>query len=167
MLLFLSLTTVSTVAQVQNKVELREERKLANQQQIDVLVNSKMFVFVARIALPQGFRNMDLTSNPNYIQFHPQTIKSEMPFFGRAFSAIGYGLDGGLNFEGTPEEFTIEKAKKSYLIKAVVKGEKDTCRMNLSVFRNGSATLSISSNNRSTISYNGEIKPLEAKESKL
>ncbi len=41
-----------------------------------------MFVFIGKTAFPQGFRTMDLTTNSNYVEFHPDMIKSEMPFFG-------------------------------------------------------------------------------------
>lgn len=168
--IFLSLLMITGYAQEKSKKELKEERKIEKQKQTDVLVNSKMFVFVGKIAFPQGFRTMDLTTNPNYVQFHPDMIKSDMPFFGRAFSGVGYGDVGygdvGLKFEGIPQEFTIEKGKKSYQIKAVVRGDKDTYRLSLSVFFEGSATLSISSNNRSTISYHGELTPIEKKVTK-
>ncbi|TDE41915.1 DUF4251 domain-containing protein [Flavobacterium rhamnosiphilum] len=164
--IFLSLLMTTGYAQEKSKKELKEERKIEKQKQTAALVDSKEFVFIGKTAFPQGFRTMDLTTNSNYIKFQPDFIKSEMPFFGRAYSGVGYGGGGGLNFEGKPQEFTIEKGKKAYQIKAVVRGDKDTYRLLLSVFFEGSATLSISSNNRSTISYNGEITPIEKKEAK-
>ena len=164
--IFLSLIMAAGYSQEKSKKQLREERKIEKQNQTAALVDSKEFVFVGRTALPQGFRTMDLTTNPNYVQFRPNNIKSEMPFFGRAFSGVGYGSDVGLHFEGTPKEFSVEKGKKSYQIKVVVRGEKDTYTLLLSVFFEGSATLSISSNNRSTISYNGDITAIEKIEAK-
>jgi hypothetical protein len=166
LILFLTLFLTTSYAQEKSKKQLREARKIEKQKQTAALVDSKEFVFVGRTALPQGFRTMDLTTNPNYVQFRPDRIKSEMPFFGRAFSGVGYGNDVGLHFEGIPKEFTVEKGRKSYQIKVVVRGEKDTYTLLLSVFFEGSATLSISSNNRSTISYNGDITAIEKKESK-
>ncbi|TDE53057.1 DUF4251 domain-containing protein [Flavobacterium sp. GT3P67] len=166
LLIFLSLLMTTGYAQEKSKRQLREGRKIEKQKQTAALVESKEFVFIGRTALPQGFRTMDLTTNPNYVQFHPDKIKSEMPFFGRAFSGVGYGGDAGLHFEGTPQEFTVEKGKRAYKIKAVVRGDKDTYTLLLSVFFEGSATLSISSNNRSTISYNGDIFKIEKKEVK-
>jgi hypothetical protein len=166
LLLLLSLVVTISFAQEKTRKQLREARKIEKQKQTEILVNSKEFVFVARNALPQGFRMINLTSNSNYIKFQPDFIKSEMPFFGIAYSGVGYRSDGGLNFEGKPQEYTIEKEKKAYQIKAVVKGQNDVYSMFLSVFFDGSASLSISSNNRSTISYNGDIFKLEKKEAK-
>lgn len=165
LVLLLSLIVTSSFAQVKTRKELREDRKIEKQKQTEILVNSKEFVFVARNASPQGFRNIDLTTNPNYIKFSPDFIKSEMPFFGRAYSGVAYG-GGGLNFEGKPQEYTFKKEKKAYQIKAVVKGQNDVYTMYLSIFFDGSASLSINSNNRSGISYNGEIGPIEKKEIK-
>lgn len=76
---------------------------------------------------------------------------------------MAYRGDGGLNFEGKPQEYTFKKEKKAYQIKAVVKGQYDVYTLFLIVFYDGSASLSINSNNRSTISYNGEIGPIEKK----
>ncbi|MFE3867995.1 DUF4251 domain-containing protein [Flavobacterium sp. LS2P90] len=166
LVLLLYLVVTISFAQEKTKKKLREAGKIEKQNQTEILVNSKEFFFVVRNAAPQGFRNIDLTSNFNYIQFQPNFIKSEMPFFGTAYSDVAYRGDGGLNFEGKPQEYTFKKEKKAYQIKAKVKGQYDVYTMYLSVFFDGSASLSINSNNRSTISYNGEISPIEKKEIK-
>ena len=163
-IIFLSFIFATSYGQEKSKKQLREESKIEKQKQTAASVDAKKFIFIGRTALPQGFRLMDLSTNPNYVQFYPDNIKSEMPFFGRAFSGVGYNNDVGLHFAGTPQEFTVEKSKKSYQIKAVVKGDKDTYRLLLSVFFTGTATLSISSNNRSTISYNGDIHQIKNKD---
>ena len=166
LVLLLSLVVTMSFAQEKTRKQLREASKIEKQKQTEILVNSKEFIFVARNASPQGFSSVDLTTNPNYIKFQPDFIKSEMPFFGTAYSGVAYHGDGGLNFEGKPLEYTFKKEKKTYQIKAVVKGQYDVYTMYLSVFYDGSASLSINSNNRSTISYNGEIEPIEKKEIK-
>lgn len=166
LVVFLSFVITMGFAQEKTKKQLREERKVEKVKQTEMLINSKEFVFVAQRALPQGFRDMDLTTNPNFIEFKPDFIKSEMPFFGRGYSGIGYGGDDGLKFDGVPKEFTIEKTKKTYEIKASVRGEQDVFRIMLSVFFDGSATLTINSNNRSAISYYGTIFKIEKKEEK-
>jgi hypothetical protein len=166
LVLLLSLVVTMSFAQEKTRKQLREARKIEKQKQTEILVNSKEFVFVARNASPQGFGSVDLTTNPNYIKFQPDFIKSEMPFFGTAYSGVDYRGDGGLNFEGKPLEYTFKKEKKAYQIKAVVKGQNDVYTMFLSIFFDGSASLSINSNNRSIISYIGEIRPIEKKEIK-
>jgi len=83
-----------------------------------------------------------------------------------AFSGVGYVTDEGLKFTEKAEEFTIIKGKKNYQVRATVKGAKDTFRLSLSVGFEGSTSLTITSNNRSAISYSGEIKAYERKEEK-
>lgn len=156
---------VVTVGYSQEKTrkQLRTESKIEKGKQISVLVDAKEFAFVANRAFPQGFRSIDLTTNTNFIEFKPDFIKSEMPFFGRGYSGIGFGGDKGLKFEGKPSEFSIVKTKKTYELNATVRGEGDVFRITLSILFEGSATLSINSNNRSAITYYGEIFKIENK----
>jgi hypothetical protein len=157
--------SLSVIAQETDKKAAKEAKKLEKENQVKAMLDAKEFVFVAQRALPQGYKTVDLTTNPNFVKFHPDLIESSMPYYGRAYSGVGYGGDAGLKFEGKPDEFTIEKGKKSYEVKAKVKSTNDSYTLSLSVFPDGSANMNISSNNRSTISYNGEINaPEPAKE---
>ena len=157
--ILMSLVLTSAFSQEKSKKELKEEEKLQKQMQIEALVNSKDFVFVARYALPMGASQVDLTSNPNHAKFNPELMDGYMPFFGTATAGIGYGGDNTIKFKGKPESFTIEKNKKNFQVDAKVRGENDTYTLSLSVMFEGSASLSIISNNRSSISYQGEIFP--------
>ena len=150
-------------AQEKSKKQLKAERSIEKQRQTEAMINAKEFVFVGRTALPTGFKTMNLTSNTNFVKFHPDRIESYMPFFGKAYSGIGYGGDNGLKFEGKPEEYTFTREAKNYRINASVKGTNDYFKLTLSVSFEGSATLSITSNNRSPISYYGEISAPEKK----
>lgn len=163
LLFILTLMFTPVFAQKKSKKEIKEEKKLEKQKQVEELINSKTFEFVGRTAMPTGYKTVNLTTNTNYVKFQPELIDSYMPFYGRAYSGVGYGNDEGLKFTGKPEEFTITRGKKNYQVSATVKGEKDTFRLSLSVGFEGSASLTITSNNRSAISYSGEIKALEKK----
>ena len=108
--------------------------------------------------MPQSGSVINLTTEYN-VDFHPEWIKSDLPFFGRGFSGIGYGgNDAGIKFEGKPTVYTVEKKKKNYAITAAIRGERDSYSMMLTVYFDGSATLFVNSNNRSSISYDGDIK---------
>lgn len=153
---FLSLTQLS--AQEKSKKELKEQQKLEKQKKIALLVESKEFVFVANRVMPQSGRTINLTTD-YLVEFHPELIKCDLPYFGRAYGGIGYGSsDGGMKFEGKPSIYSIEKKKKAYYIKADVRGESDSYSLMLTVYFEGTANLSISSNNRSSISYDGDIE---------
>ena len=148
-------------SQEKTKKELKKERKIERQKQTEALVNSREFVFSARTAMPQGGRSIDLSSNPGSVKFLPDLIKSDMPYFGRVTGFVSYGGDGGMKFEGIPEGYTVTAEKKGYQVNAVVKGENDIYRLSLSVSLEGGASLAITSNNRSVITYSGEISAPE------
>ncbi len=144
-------------SQEKSKRALKEEKKIEKQQQVEALVNSKEFTFIAKKAQPQGSRSIDLSTNQGTVKFHPEMVESDMPFFGRAYSGAGYGGDSGMKFKGNPDEFTVVKKKNNYQVSAVVKGERDTYKLFLSISISGSASLSISSNNRSYIGFPVEL----------
>jgi len=148
-------------SQEKTKKELKKERKIERQKQTEALVNSREFVFSARTAMPQGGRSIDLSSNPGSVKFLPDLIKSDMPYFGSVTGFVSYGGDGGMKFEGIPEGYTVTAEKKGYQVNAVVKGENDIYRLSLSVSLEGGASLAITSNNRSVITYSGEISAPE------
>jgi len=148
-------------SQEKSKKELKEEEKLQKQKQIEELINTKNFVFKGRWALPMGAKQVDLSTNPNYVKFNPDLMDGYMPFFGTATTGIGFGSDNTIKFKDKPESFNIVKNKKNFQVDAKVKGENDVYRISLSVTFEGSSSMSIISNNRSTISYQGEILPAE------
>lgn len=161
LLILFVIGSLSVIAQQTDKKAAKQERKLEREKQVQAMLDAREFVFVGQRAIPTGYKSVDLTTNSNFVKFHPDLIESSMPYYGRAYSGVGYGGDAGLKFEGKPDEFTIEKGKKSYDVKAKVKDANDSYTITLSVFPDGSSTMNISSNNRSNISYNGEINAPE------
>jgi hypothetical protein len=162
----LAFITISVFPQEKTRKQIKEEQKLEKQKQTEALLNSKDFVFKARMANPTGMKSVNLATNPNYVKFNADMIESEMPYYGKAYASAGYGSETGLKFKGKPEVFEMTKGKKNYDIKVTVKGENDKYKLYLSVGSEGSATLSVSSNNRSNISYTGEISASENPEGK-
>jgi hypothetical protein len=145
------------LAQEKTKKELKAERELQKQKEIEALIDSKNFVFEAQKVSPQGARTLNLDYNTYFLKFNTEKTTCDLPFFGRAFN-IPYGGDGGIKFEGVPEDVKIEKKKKSYNVKAIVKGKDDVYTLYFNIFFDGGATLSVNSNNRASISYDGEIE---------
>jgi hypothetical protein len=161
LLIFFLVFGLSNVsAQVKSKKELRKERKVEQQKQIAIMVNAKEFVFVANRALPQGYKTVDLTTNSNSLKFQPEMIESYMPYFGRAYN-VKSGSDTGIKFEGKPDEFTVITVKRGYEVRAKVKSQYDYFDLYMTIGFEGNASLTITSNNRSTITYYGNIESLE------
>jgi hypothetical protein len=150
---------VTTFAQEKSKKEIRKERRIEQQKKIEALVNTNNFMFVANRAIPQGYPTVDLISNPNHLKFSPELIDSYMPFFGRAYQ-VNVNHEGGFKFVSKPDLYDLVKTKKGYEIKVKVKDKNDSYDIFMNISPEGTALLTISSNNRSTISYNGAIEAL-------
>ena len=163
-LILLTLIPCTVFSQEKSKKELKEERKLEQQKKTEELVNSKTFVFTGTMAHPQGGRSVNLTTTSNFVKFSPDEIESDMPFYGRAYSGAGYGGSAGMTFKGKPEEFTVEKTKKGFYIRASVKADTDSYKISLTVGNEGNTSLTISSVNRSSMSYSGNISGAEKTE---
>ncbi|CAD0004304.1 MULTISPECIES: DUF4251 domain-containing protein [Flavobacterium] len=166
LLVICSFLIFPVLAQEKSKKALKAEKELQKQKEIKGLIDSKNFVFEAQKVIPQGGGLLNLDYNTYFLKFSETRTTCDLPFFGRAFSVPYGGGDGGVKFEGIPEGIQIEKKKKSYNIKATVKGKDDVYNLFMIVFFDGGASLSVNSNNRASISYDGEIefpKPDEVK----
>ncbi|WP_286971146.1 DUF4251 domain-containing protein [Flavobacterium sp. UBA4854] len=155
-LLFLIVINFSVSAQEKTKKELKQERELKKQNEIKALIDSQNFVFEAQKATPQGGRLLQLDYNTYFLKFNADNTTCDLPFFGRAYN-VGYNSDGGIKFEGKPENIKVETKKNSTILKATVRGKSDVYDLTFSIFYNGSTTLSVSSNNRGPINYDGII----------
>ena len=156
-LLFLvSILNFSVSAQEKTKKELKQERELKKQNEIKALIDSQNFVFEAQKATPQGGRLIQLDYNTYFLKFKADSTTCDLPFFGRGYN-VGYNSDGGIKFEGKPENIRVESKKNNTILKATVRGKRDVYDLLFSIFYNGSTTLSLSSNNRGPISYDGII----------
>jgi hypothetical protein len=157
-LIILLLPICLSFSQDKTRTEFRRERQLEIQKKTEAIINSKEFIFVPRTVLaPVMRRPVNISLSEYHIKFQPDLIDSYMPFYGSADFVVGYSSDSGLIFSGKPDKFTIEKKKNFFLVNVVVKGVTDEFTISLSIVPDRGASLSISSNNRSTISYQGVI----------
>lgn len=132
----------------------KDEQKKA---EIQNLVQSKHFVFVAQSALPQSGRLINLTSTYN-LKIKGDTLISDLPFFGRAYVAPINPEDGGIYFSSTDYAYNEKDRKKGgWDILIEPKDAKDVRQMAMTVSENGYASLQVNSNNRQAMAYNGYI----------
>nr|WP_294780520.1 DUF4251 domain-containing protein [uncultured Flavobacterium sp.] len=163
LVVFLALS-FSVTAQEKTKKELKQERELAKQKEIQALIDAQSFVFEAQKLTPQGGRLIQLDNNTYFLKFDKENTTCDLPFFGRGYN-VGYNSDGGIKFEGKPYDIKIENKKKSTILKATVRGKNDVYNLFFTIFFNGSASLNVNSNNRAPIYYDGLISaPKEVKD---
>jgi len=130
---------------------------------IEKLVESGKFLFTADRALPSGGRTVDLMNRANKVEFNGDNAKGDLAYFGKAHTAsAAYSSDGGgIKFDGEMmnKEIKVKKKKVILSFKMKAPGEQYIC--SLTSTPSGSATLSISSTNKSSISYNGTVTAIE------
>jgi hypothetical protein len=141
------------------KTSVAQKAGKDDQKKADVqnLVQSKHFVFVAQSALPQSGRLINLTSICD-LKVKGDTLVSDLPFFGRAYVAPIDPTDAGIQFSST--NYTYSKKDRTnggWDILIEPKNAQDVRQMSLKISELGYASLQVTSNNRQAMSYNGYI----------
>lgn len=139
----------------QEKDKKSQEIVEADMGRVESLLHSKSFEFKANTVTPASGAPKNLVGSGYSVTFSPEQIISNLPFYGRAYSGMRMGKDKGMKFQGKPENFNIEKDER-FQVSTVV-NDSDVYEISMSVSNSGYATLTITSNARGTISYQGEI----------
>ena len=156
------MTTFFSEAQTQK--EIRKQKAAEDFAKTLELVESGQFHFLAEHALPIGGGRINLAARPNLVEINDENARGDLAFFGTARNA-GYSTDGGgIKFDGQMKDKILKvKEKKNQIeLSFSVRGKQDlyTCYFNIS--SSGSVSLSVISNNRSRISYQGSIFAIPA-----
>lgn len=147
---------------------------------VDTLVNSQEFTFHAERANPTNYDVINvMNSMPNAtatrilnlngdytIDVSKNTLDVVLPYFGRLFNPT-YGSDNSYRF--TSKDFTVNKTqnnKGKWTLKFKPKDAKNVDEVNIEIFKNGKAFVSMRSNDRQPISYDGYISKTEVKQEK-
>jgi len=137
------------------------------------VVEKKEFDFNATRAFPTNYDVINvmnsipgstgtrlLNLDPGYgFNLKKNLFSVALPYFGRAFNVNpGDATKGGLTFES--KEFMVKQStskKGNTLLVITPNDQRENYVFNLEIFKNGSAFLSIQSNNRQPISFDGNI----------
>ena len=127
------------------------------------LITNQGYTFKAQSATPLSGRLRQLTSEYD-LQVAKDAIISQLPYFGRAYSAPINPSDGGIQFTSKDFDYKLtDKKKGGWNVAIKFKDAKDVQQMQLSIFNNGTASLQVTSNNRQSISFNGYITASDKK----
>lgn len=138
------------------------------------IVAEKNFVFIANTANPLNSNdinnilrqmpgnisggNINLSGSNYDVKITPDSLVAYLPYYGRSFSAPLNPDENGYKFKSKNFNYSLTPTKKgSWEILIVTKDVKDSPRLNFSISQNGYASLSIISNNKQSISYNGYL----------
>ena len=147
----------SSYVNAQNKEELPTNVDKTNKT-LDALMISKTFEFMAITAYPLSQSPKNLSGSNYSISFTPTEISSHLPFYGTGHGGMALKRDKGFRFKGTPKDFIVKQTERGYEVSALVTDENDVFSISLSVSNSRTATLSISTNNRSSMSFFGEVE---------
>ncbi len=129
----------------------------SDQSVVKTSVESKQFIFHAQTAMPTSGRSRQLTTEYD-LRIFPDSLVSNLPFYGRAYSAPYGSGDGGFQFTSTKFEYTATPGKKrGWDITIKPKDVTDFREFSLSLSDDGYGTLQALSNNRQPMSFWGYI----------
>lgn len=121
------------------------------------LIESKNYVFQAQTAQPLGGRAIQLTSEYD-LRVLGDSVVAFLPYFGRAFSAPADLAGSGINFTSTNFGYTTTQRRRGgWIISIKPQDANDIRELTLSISSSGMSTLQVISNNRQSISFNGQI----------
>ncbi|MGI6047446.1 MAG: DUF4251 domain-containing protein [Petrimonas sp.] len=145
------LTTCGTTQTVAKKEAVANEVKQR--------VNDFDFTFKATYAYPTGFRSIYLS--PFYdVKVNPDTIRSYLPYYGRAYVASMDPSEGGIKFTSTDFDYQVVPGRKkgNWLVNIRTRDTGREIFLYFDIWENGTARLNVIDTNRQSISFQGDIK---------
>ena len=150
---------------------------------LDSLISAKNFVITCNWAQPMMTTSMNsifnsglfppgsatnqvnLIGNTNYLKVVGDSVAAELPYFGERQMGGGYNgsRDAGIQFEGVPKAWKVNKDKKSgrYEIRFKTKQASESLNVGIVVFPNLKSSISINSSQRFSIRYSGSLSEIE------
>ena len=146
----------------QSKKELKKQKAAEEFAETRSLVESGSFHFVAIRAHANKGRTIDLATHNASAEISNDSAWADLPYFGRAHGVAYSAESGGIKFEGPMEgvKLDVKENKNKIILTFSVKSGRDNYNCYYTIASNGSGSLSITSNLRSQISYNGSISAI-------
>jgi len=134
-----------------------QQQKKDRKAEIKSIVEAQNYVFKAQTALPTAGTVRQLTSDFD-LQVSKDTIISDLPYFGRAYTAPLNPSEGPLQFTTTKFQYMVSNNKKGgWNVTITPKDLTDPRELIMTIFDNGSASMVVNSTNRQPISFNGYV----------
>jgi Domain of unknown function (DUF4251) len=122
------------------------------------LTDTQRYVFHAETASPMSGLLRILTSDYT-VSVSKDTVVSDLPYFGRAYSAPLNPSEGGIRFTSVKfSNLVIPRKKSGWDVIIKPKDAPDVQQLYMTIFENGKASLQVTSVNRQLISFNGYVK---------
>ena len=152
LMLLLALLVGLPTLSAQSKKEKKEQKKEA----VKELIVSENYKIDVNTAMPMRGRSIPLTSLYS-LEIRNDSVISYLPYYGRAYS-IPYGGGNGLNFKAPLKEYNMKLDKKgNSVITFTARNPEDKFDFRVKVYSNGSTSIDVNTQNRQSISFQGEL----------
>lgn len=150
---------------------------------LEEIVNGKQFKIECEWAMPMvtgamsrmggilpagsNVSRINLIGNPNFLKVEGDSVSADLPYYGERQMGGAYGsTDTGVEFDGVPKKYTVKKNKKKghYDIRFSISHNSEAYDVTVRLFPNLNAHISVNSNQRNIIRYDGQIVPFEEEE---
>ncbi|MFD2518615.1 DUF4251 domain-containing protein [Salinimicrobium flavum] len=140
--------------------EIESAEELQKYEDLREKIISREFEIESDWAMPQSGNRVNLLGNANFIRFKGDSVNLFLPYFGVRHYGGGFGTEGGITYEGLAEDLRIEENKRRSRIELRFKGESgsEDLTFYITLFPNGNANTSVTSSQRSSISYQGKLR---------
>lgn len=129
------------------------------------LIESKDFIFISRYVNPMNGRRRYLT--PGFeLAVSKDSLVSYLPYFGRGYIAPVSPTDVDYDFTSTKFTYAVTPARNGWNVSIKVGDQQYLRDMYFRIYENASASLNVTSMDRSSISYDGYIARRKPKEQK-
>jgi hypothetical protein len=157
--ILLTLGVCAQKAERKSRKAIKAERESIIFAKIDSMIMAKDFNFVARSANPMQMQAVQLTSE-YHLKVNGDSVFVFLPYYGRAYQADFSSTDGGIKLADAMKAYTVKQQKSNYEIRFEAENRRDTYRFYLTIGKGGYASLTVNSNHRQTIIFNGVIAGL-------
>jgi hypothetical protein len=143
-----------------NQKNANSELSAEQQRMLELMIENRMFVFNATDMFPRGEAGMQLNYDCD-VQLKDSTMISYLPFIGKSYNLTPNQPHSGFDFTREIEDYTFKRKRKGYEVKVDVKNGSDYLKYSFYITETGSSTLTVSSNQRQSISYYGTINTVK------
>ena len=156
----------TTQITAQTKEEKKEQKELKAQNEYDAmkeLVDSKSYEFNADWILSAGSR-INIASGSNTMTIEQDSATAAMQYFGTVTN-IGPRGSEGVSFDNVMKNYKVKynDHKKKINVSYSVKNKSENFDISLSIYSSGKAYADIYSNNKSNVTYDGNVTAVKPK----
>ncbi|TWR31390.1 DUF4251 domain-containing protein [Mucilaginibacter pallidiroseus] len=154
----LSIMLMFVLQQTTNAQTAKQTKQQKKEAEIQQLIDNQNYTFQAQYMYPQGGGQRYINNYYYDLTVSKDSVVAFLPFFGVAYFGVGYSPDdSGIKFTSTKFAYNKDAGKNRWNIVIKPQDARNINQLILNVSNNGYATLSVLSNNKQSIRYDGFI----------